>query len=154
MFAGPRCSEAQRSTLITLLLALGALVVVLGVPAIHELVAESSARRAAGVARWAYGLLTLALLQGAAALYLWQLPDWSSMLAVAFLELAQAMLLAFVLGVMIAARPEHSVVEWLGLQLVVRSELARIWALFALAVTGATTFWAGRHALRWRVDVT
>lgn len=115
-----------------------------------EIADHLTAASSTGVARWAFALLALAVLHVGYAVFVWQAPDWSSVFVVAIAELVHAMLLSFVLGLLLAARTEHSLVRWFDLADAMRSDLARVWCFFVLALASAVAFWSGRFGLAWR----
>jgi len=122
----------------------------LAAPSFYEIVEHLGATTSAGVARWAFALMALAALHVAYAVYVWQVPDWGSVFVVALLELGQAMVLAFALGLLLASKTEHALAQWFDLADAARSDLARLWCFFALALSSAIAFLSGRYGLAWR----
>lgn len=147
---GYECPASERKAILGVVLAVAAVAFSLAAPACYELVAHWSASASSGVARWAFVLLLLAVVQAAYATYVWQAPDWGSVLAVALLELSVAMGLAFVFGLLVAGKSEHELVRWLGMTDALRSDLARLWCFFALAVASGAAFGSGRYGFAWR----
>jgi len=147
---GYECPASERNAVLGIACGLGAMAFSLAAPAFYEIAEHLAATTSTGVARWAFALLALALLHVAYAVYLWQAPDWASVFTVALVELGQAMLLAFALGLLLASKTDHTLVEWLDLTDAARSELAHLWCFFALALASAVAFWSGRYGLAWR----
>jgi hypothetical protein len=123
------------------------------VPAIWELKEHFQAVASPGVARWTYGVFFLALLQLAYALYLMQLPDWSSLWVVTSMLLLVAAGYALILGALLARNPEGTFVRMLDLSDDLVGGRAATWCLVMLTVTGLLAVGTGRLATTWRRDV-
>jgi hypothetical protein len=103
-----------------------------------------------GVARWAYLLLGAGVLHIAYAVYLAQLPDWSSVVVVSILCLITASCYAAVLSLTVLASSDSNVIAFLQLADQIRSGRAAGWCFIMLCVAGLLSYFSGRIGLRWR----
>lgn len=147
---GYECPARERNAVLGVACALGAVAFSLAAPAFYEIAEHMGAATSSGVARWAFALLALAALHISYAIYVWQVPDWASVFVVAIIELGHAMLLAFALGLLLASKTELALAQWFDLADAARSDLARLWCFFALALSSAVAFLSGRYGLAWR----
>ncbi len=100
--------------------------------------------------RWALGLLILAALQLSYAVYLVQLPDWSSMRVVSIVTLGIAALYAVLAGMRMLAAPGNSVLEALELEGNLFSSRQQIlWCFAMMLLTSSLSYLAGRASGRW-----
>ncbi len=101
-----------------------------------------------GIARWAWLLILLGTIQLAYAVYLVQLPDWSSVWVVALMWLVVATLYAMLLGIVLLSSADNGVLQWLDLDQVTRAKSAR-WCFMMLSLNSLLTYMAGRTSVRW-----
>jgi len=105
--------------------------------------------RGAGVARWAYAVFFLGLLQFAYGIYALQLPDWSSLWVVTLVTLVAATVYAAMLGVTLVTGPQGGLVEALDLSDRLAGGRAAGWCFIMLSVTGLISYLSGRISVRW-----
>jgi len=101
-------------------------------------------------ARWALLLVLLGSVQLAYAVYVGQLPDWSTVWVVSVVALAQATLYAGLLGLALVSRGENALVALLELTDQVADGRAAGWCFIMLCLSGLVSYWAGRLSIRWR----
>ena len=134
--------------------ALVAAAVVSVVPAVWDMVeyAKSAELDAPPVARWALVLFFLAVVQLAYAVYLFQLPDWSSVWVVTVFLLVQAAGYAGVLGIVLISDQSGLLVGQQGLQLAdkLAGGQAALWCLCMVSVATILALFAGRMSLAWQ----
>jgi hypothetical protein len=104
------------------------------------------------VARWALVLLLLGVVQAAYALYLFQLPDWTSVWVVTLFSLGLAGLYALCLGLVLISRDDGLLVGPHGLQLgdKLAGGKAALWCVAMTCVSTIIAFFAGRLSSQWQ----
>ena len=118
-------------------------------PAGWEIGEHLLADRSPGVAAWAYVVLWLATVQLGYALYLVQLPDWSSLWVAAHACLLIAAVYAVGFGAGLAAGGESSLIVALGLSDRHHSGQLTGWCLIMLSVSLLVAYLLGKYSLRW-----
>ena len=105
-----------------------------------------------GIARWAHVVLMLGVVQIAYAVYLFQLPDWTSVWVVTLHSLAMGGLYALALGGVLVSGPGSWMVGPTGLQLAdqVAGGKAALWCVAMVSLSTVLAFFAGRLARQWR----
>jgi hypothetical protein len=109
------------------------------------------------VARWALLILLISVLQVAYAVYLLQLPDWTSVWVVTIFLLAVAGVYAMSLGLIILASPTGWLLGSEGLQLADRlaGGKAALWCLSMIGISTMLAYFSGRLARHWhRTELT
>jgi hypothetical protein len=101
------------------------------------------------VARWALVLVGLGLVQIAYAVYLVQLPDWTSVWVVTLHSLALAALYAMVLGLVFISREDGAIVRALQLSDKLAGGQALLWCLCMVSISVILAFFAGRLSVQW-----
>jgi hypothetical protein len=101
------------------------------------------------VARWALVLVGLGLVQIAYAVYLVQLPDWTSVWVVTLHSLALAALYAMVLGLVFISREDGAIVRALQLSDKLAGGQALLWCLCMVSICVILAFFAGRLSVQW-----
>lgn len=145
--------DAGRVSVVNYLAAAVIGLALLGVaPAIWEIVDHLGNEDSPGVAVWALGLLAIAGLQVAYAVFLMQIPDWSSVRVVALVLLAYAAGYALMLGVSAISSTGNGLVGFLQLAEYHDDGRAAGWCFIMLCSTSLLTFFAGRLAVRWKAD--
>lgn len=131
-------------------LALGVILVALIniAPAFYQGVQALRDEPAQPFARWTYGALILGLIQMAYAVYLIQLPDWSSVWVVAVLSLVVTTLYAALVSVVLLGGNDSGLLQSLQLAHGLRRSAA-LWCLIMLIVSASLTYAAGRVGIRW-----
>ncbi|MBI2477856.1 MAG: hypothetical protein HYV60_04190 [Planctomycetia bacterium] len=120
------------------------------VPAIIDVVEHSLSDTSDGVSRWACGLLLVGVLQCAYAVYLVQLPDWSSVGVVTCFTLAIAASYAAMFGLTLMSSDQGHFVQLLDLADRLRGGKATAWCLIMLSLMSLTSYFSGRVGARWR----
>ena len=100
--------------------------------------------------RWAVGILLLGILQLCYAIYLLQVPDWSSARVVSFVTLAVATVYALMAGMRMLAGTGNRVMESLELDgNLFSSRQESLWCLAMVLLTGTLSYLAGRVSIQW-----
>ncbi|MEZ6111411.1 MAG: hypothetical protein R3C99_10385 [Pirellulaceae bacterium] len=124
-------------------------------PAVREVFEHLRDIDSPGVARWAHVIVVFCTLQLVYAVFLAQLPDWSSVWVVAVVSLLLAGGYAMVLAITVLSDPGNDVVAILQLaehaQRMPREPFSRasMWSFIMLSLTGLFTYFAGRVGVRW-----
>jgi hypothetical protein len=118
-------------------------------PAVWDIVEYVQIPESQFVARWAFALLLLGVVQLAYAVYLVQLPDWSSVWVVTIYSLALAAIYAAVLGLVLISRDSGLVVNALQLADKLEGGKAILWCLCMVSLSTIMAFFAGRLSARW-----
>jgi hypothetical protein len=119
------------------------------VPALMDAVGHFRSLDSRGIAPWAYGLILLGGMQLAYALYLAQLPDWSTVWVVSLVALFMATAYAMLLGLILLAREESQLIQLLGLADKLYGNKATGWTLIMLSLSGLLAYFSGRISVRW-----
>jgi hypothetical protein len=104
------------------------------------------------VARWAFVLFFLGVVQLAYAVYLFQLPDWTSVWVVTVWLLVVAAGYAGALGLVLISEADGFLVGPHGLQLAdkLAGGQAALWCLCMVSIATILAFFAGRMSVQWR----
>jgi hypothetical protein len=121
-------------------------------PAVWDVLQYVQAVEGAYVARWALIVLALGAVQAAYAIYLAQLPDWTSGWVVTVFALASAALYAAMLGVTLIAGDDSRLIRSLQLTEFVASGRAAVWCLCMTSIMATLAFFGGRTSLRWSLS--
>ena len=123
---------------------------VLGVcPAVYEIVDHlRHADTSPGVARWAYLLILLGVVQLAYAAYVGQLPDWSAIWMATLFTLLLAAMYATLLGFLLLTAEPVQTTDLLQLEEALRPK-AVSWCFVMLSVNCLLTYLGGRSAAGW-----
>ncbi|MFN0018716.1 MAG: hypothetical protein ACKVP0_10690 [Pirellulaceae bacterium] len=119
-------------------------------PSAWDLVVYVNGTSASPVGRWAIVLAMLGAVQVAYAIYLFQLPDWTTVWMVTLFALASAALYAMALGLTIISGEDGWLVRFLQLSDKVAGGKAALWCLCMMSVMTLLAFFAGRISVRWR----
>ena len=119
------------------------------VPGIWDVVEHLTIPESQFVARWAFLLLTLGLVQMGYSVYLIQLPDWTTVWVVTLYALAMAAIYAMVFGLTLIASNDTALVSALQLQDKVAGGQAALWCLCMASLFTLLAFFAGRMSVRW-----
>lgn len=113
-----------------------------------DVVLDAQEARPTGVATWALVLLLLGVLQGVYALYLVQLPDWSTVWVVSIAMLVLAAVYAMLLAVLALGGGNMPLASALELDEFAdqRPELV---CLIMLSLSGLLSYLLGRASYRW-----
>ena len=146
---GYEAEAARRSTVHQLAAALVLASLFSMVPAVLDAVEHFRTAQSLGVSRWAFLLLLAGVLQIAYAVYMTQLPDWSTVWVVSLVTLGLAMVYAMLLGVFMLADQESEFVQILGLGDKLPGNRAAGWCLIMLSLSCLLAYATGRVSVRW-----
>jgi hypothetical protein len=118
-------------------------------PAVWDVIEYVQIPESQFVARWALVLLLLGGVQVAYALYLVQLPDWTTVWVVTIYSLVLAAIYAAVLGLVLISREQGLVVNALQLADKLEGGKAILWCLCMVSLSTILAFFAGRLSARW-----
>jgi hypothetical protein len=119
-------------------------------PSVWDLFAYAGGTSASPLGRWAIVLGMLGVVQVAYAIYLIQLPDWTTVWMVTLFALASAALYAMALGLTVISGEDGWLVRFLQLHDKVAGGKAALWCLCMMSVMTLLAFFAGRVSVRWR----
>ena len=119
-------------------------------PSVWDAIVYANGTSASPVGRWGIVLAMLGVVQVAYAIYLIQLPDWTTVWMVTLFALASASLYAMALGLTIISGEEGWLVSFLQLSDKVGGGKAALWCLCMMSVMTLLAFFAGRISVRWR----
>lgn len=120
------------------------------IPAFIDVVEHALSESSEGLSRWACALLLVGLLQCAYAVYLVQLPDWSSVWVVTIFTLAIAAAYAAMFGLTLLSSDQGDFVQLFDLADRLRGGKATAWCLIMLSLMSLTSYFSGRVGTRWR----
>ena len=101
------------------------------------------------IGRWALVLFFLGVVQLAYAVYLFQLPDWTSVWVVTLYSLLMAAIYAGVLGLLLISPEDGVVVRGLDLAHKLAGGKAALWCLCMVSLSTILAFFSGRLSVRW-----
>lgn len=142
-------AEANLWNAYTLAAAMIATAVLSVIPSVWDTALYIQDPLAAPLARWALVLAVLGIVQIAYAIYLIQLPDWTTVWMVTLYSLALAAFYAMALGLTIVSGENGWVVQFLHLSDKVTGGKAALWCLCMISITTLLAFFAGRMSVRW-----
>ncbi len=119
------------------------------IPAVLDIIEHLRSVDSVGVARWAYLLLLVAMVQSAYTIYMVQLPDWGTVWVVSLATLILAFLYAMLVAVLIMGQPQSQIVQLLGLEDQMHGNRAAGWCAIMLSLTCLLAYAAGRTSVRW-----
>jgi hypothetical protein len=132
-----------------LAIALAALAVFGVVPGVMEWLDYMQSEGEQPLARWIWFTLTISTMQLAYAVYLIQLPDWSSVWSTAIAALVSAMLYAMLYAVTLLGDANSELLTWLEIHSTQTSR-ASGWCFVMLSITGIFAYFCGRAGAAWR----
>jgi hypothetical protein len=120
------------------------------VPGVNELLYHFQ-NDDAPVYGWAYLVLLIGIVELAYALYLFQLPDWSSIWVVTLATLLIATAYAMLLAVVLLARDDSRLLVSLQLTAAhLPKGRVTLWCLMMVSLTSLLTYFCGRVGVRWQ----
>ena len=146
---GYEAEAARRSTVYQLAAALILASLFSMAPAVLDAVEHFRTAESLGVSRWAFLLLLAGTIQITYAVYMVQLPDWSTVWVVSLVTLGLAMIYAMLLGVFMLADQESEFVQILGLGDKLPGHRAAGWCLIMLSLSCLLAYATGRVSVRW-----
>lgn len=120
------------------------------IPGVLDVVRYLSDTESAGVGRWAFVVFFLGLIHLAYALYLGQLPDWSSSWVLTAMSLLQASIYAAVLTAVYMVGGQSQIAQMLDLGPHIDNGQATAWCFVMLCLTGLVAYFCGHVSMRWR----
>ena len=108
-----------------------------------------SSRKPVSSRAWECVSLLIAAVQLVYAIYLAQLPDWSSVWVVAILSLIVTTLYATLMGAVVFGDSDSLLVRTLELSEPVRRK-ATLWCVSMVSICALLTYFCGRIGVRWR----
>ena len=139
---------AQRKSASGLAFGLLAVAACNAVPAVYDVVLHFQAIEASQIPVWVYLVFLMSLLQCVFAVYLFQLPDWSSVWMAALTMLAQAAFFAMLAAIFFLTK-DGAAHQWLELGAEYAGK-APLWCFLMVCVDGLLAYFAGRTSVRWR----
>ncbi len=119
-------------------------------PAVIDLVEHLLSESSLGLSRWACGLMLIGLLQCAYAIYLAQLPDWSSVWVVTMFLLVISATYAAMFGLTLLTGEQNHIVQLLDLTDRLRGGKATAWCLMMLSLSSLLSYFSSQLGSRWR----
>ena len=149
MTRGVEHDRDKRRLVLCLGLAIAATAALGALPAVLALVEQFGTESFLPAERWVQTLLFITGIQVAYALYLVQLPDWSSVRVVSLVLMLVTAGYAMVLGVAIMSKEQSHIVRALDLIGRLQGGKALSWCFLMLCVTGAVAYFSGRIGVKW-----
>jgi hypothetical protein len=146
---GVEHDPAKRITVYQLGFGLFALAIASTYPAIMELVRHVRDPLSPGIENWVYLVLVLCGVQLAYAIYLVQLPDWSSVWMTMIVTATIAVFYAIGMGMSLMAPPENEVIAALGLTQLHAGGYLSLWCFLLTMLTALLSYSMVRTSLKW-----
>jgi hypothetical protein len=145
------CEPRPKDVVASHWLALGlAVIALIGVaPAVFDIVSHLRVPDSPGVAVWAYLSLWIAVIEISYAVYLAQLPDWSSLWVATMVTLVVSVAYAMLLGLTYLSRPDSWLARSLDLSEYLAGGRAAGWCFIMLCLTSMMSYLSGRLSVRW-----
>jgi hypothetical protein len=143
-------TPSQRVTVWQLAAALLAVAIMSIGPSIWEIGDYLGSDGEQSVARWAFLLLMLGVVQVGCLFLLIQVPDWSSVWIVTIQSLVLAAIYAAVLGLTVITGGDSTLISALQLEFQYASGKAPLWCVCLAATYASLAFFAGRFSAKWR----
>jgi len=118
------------------------------IPAAMDILDNLRAIDPPGISRWAFALLFASGIQLAYAVYLIQLPDWSTTWVVSLFTLGMATGYAMFLAI-ILAKKDNQIIQLLELADNLYGNKAAGWCLIMLSISSLLAYFSGRISVRW-----
>lgn len=145
------CEPNPRNVSASQWLALGivAVAIVGMIPAMLDIAAHFRVIDSPGVAVWAYLSLWIALIEISYAVYLVQLPDWSSLWVATWVTLVISVVYAMLLGFTYMSRADGWIARALDLSEHLAGGRAAGWCFIMLCLSSLLSYLSGRLSVRW-----
>ncbi len=102
------------------------------------------------IGRFAFVMFLLGSLHLAYALYLVQMPDWSSSWTLTAATLLEAALYAAILTTIVLSQGQSQIIQSLDLAHHVANGRAAAWCFVMFCLSGVVAYFCGRMSIRWR----
>ena len=119
-------------------------------PAVMEVVRHVRDFESRGVESWAYFVFLLSGLQLVYALYMVQLPDWSTARVVMVISAMISVLYATSMGVALMAADDNAIIGALGLSVQHAAGYVSLWCCMMTMLMSLLTYFLVRTTLRWQ----
>ena len=119
-------------------------------PAIAEVTRHFTTFDSNGIESWAYLVFLLAGVQLVYALYMVQLPDWSSVWMVMINSAATSVVYAMSLGIALMSRDDNAIITSLGLSQLHDAGHMSLWCAMMTLLTSLLTYFLVRASLKWQ----
>jgi hypothetical protein len=118
-------------------------------PAVLDVVEHFRTIDSPGVSRWAFLLCLAAAVQIAYAVYMVQMPDWSSVWVVSVVLLVLAMGYAMLVGALMFSESHSEFIQLLALEDQLTGNRAAGWCAIMLSLSCLLAYATGRVSVRW-----
>lgn len=125
------------------------LAIVNAIPAVIQIYTDVGPLAVTTIPKWIYVQLFVALLHTIYAIFLWQIPDWSSLRSIACVLLVFAAWYGFVGASLLLAGGAGQVARFLELPFSLLQR-AKIWCVAALLIELVGSYVAGIEAMNWK----
>jgi hypothetical protein len=142
-------SWARRWTVYQLGAALGVMALFALLPAAMDVIEHLRTPDSPGIPRWVFALMLACGLQLAYAVYLFQLPDWSTVWVVSLAMLVLTTVYAMLFGLTTLADDQSLLIRWLELGDKLAGKKAAGWCLILLSLSSLMAYLCGRTSVRW-----
>ncbi len=133
---------------------LGCCVALLGLagmyPAVAEVVRHFTDFDSRGIESWTWFVFLLAGIQLVYALYMVQLPDWSTLWIVMIISAVTSVFYAMALGIALMSGEENAIITSLGLSNLQRAGYMSLWCFMMTLLTSLLTYFLVRASLKWQ----
>jgi hypothetical protein len=119
-------------------------------PSIAEVIRHVTDFDSTGVEAWAYFVFLLTGIQLVYALYLVQLPDWSTLWVVMILCACVTVFYAMAMGVSMMAGKDNALIAALGLTAPQENGYLSLWCLMMMMLTSLLTYALVRASVKWQ----
>lgn len=119
-------------------------------PSIAEVIRHVTDFDSTGVEAWAYFVFLLTAIQLVYALYLVQLPDWSTLWVVMILCACVTVFYAMVMGISMMAGKDNALLAALGLTASHQTGYLSLWCLMMMMLTSLLTYALVRASVKWQ----
>lgn len=118
-------------------------------PAVFDIVDHFRSVQSAGISPWAFVLLLAGLLQAAYAVYVMQVPDWSTLWIASIFTLVLATAYAMFLAIALLASTDSQIIQFLGLTDKLHGNKATGWCFIMASLSSLICYLGGRVSVRW-----
>ncbi len=119
-------------------------------PSITEVIRHVTDFDSTGIEAWAYFVFLLTGIQLVYALYMVQLPDWSTLWVVMILCACVTVFYAMAMGVSMMAGKDNALIAALGLTAAQENGYLSLWCLMMMMMTSLLTYALVRASVKWQ----
>jgi hypothetical protein len=146
---GYEADEGKRVSVYGLAAMMVMLAIVNGIPAVWQVIQFVQAEQPYYLEPWTHMLLLLSGIQLTYAIYLAQLPDWSTTRVAMVFTALMTTFYAAGLGLATTAASDNQMIDFLGLNDELQAGRLTSWCLIMLALNGLVTYFNSRVSIRW-----